>query len=219
MPTPKISGSFEETKPEDVAAIEPKVKPVIEPEAQPSDSFKLSDLRLNQNFFELTPVKKLLTTIRIKKKPEDQAYVRVHSSPDYRCNFLAVELKEDQDFYLVAPAMANALTREAVPVCVYLGITQYDALFFWVTRLPSPDGRANTWHKTNIEAAEAAMCEWIRVHADQPKKEYEIIPAESRLPDPEWPDKSFEELINIGFKDRIIDSPDHVVFKRLRGRI
>ena len=41
--------------------------------------------------------------------------------------------------------------------------------------------------------------------------------AESAIPDPIWPDLSFEKIYRIAFKDRLINSADHPVIKRLRG--
>lgn len=46
---------------------------------------------------------------------------------------------------------------------------------------------------------------------------YRVYEAEGQLSEPVWPGKPLPELLKLGFKDRIIDSPDHPVIKRLRG--
>jgi len=47
---------------------------------------------------------------------------------------------------------------------------------------------------------------------------YEMYVAENeKIPDPTWPELSFDEIIRIAFRDRLIDSPEHPVIKRLRG--
>jgi hypothetical protein len=48
---------------------------------------------------------------------------------------------------------------------------------------------------------------------------YEVFMAEkqNQIPEPEWPELSFEELCKIAFRDRLINVPDHPVIKRLRG--
>ena len=61
------------------------------------------------------------------------------------------------------------------------------------------------------------MTRWIRVKANMSLRAYEIFEAESAIPDPVWPDLSFEAIYRIAFKDRLITSPDHPVIKRLRG--
>ena len=37
------------------------------------------------------------------------------------------------------------------------------------------------------------------------------------IPEPVWPTESFEEIVKIAFRDKLIDRPDHPVIKRLRG--
>jgi hypothetical protein len=51
--------------------------------AAPSDPFDLSNLRLNQDFVETAGVKRLLTTVPVRK-PNPQDFVRVHPDPNYR---------------------------------------------------------------------------------------------------------------------------------------
>jgi hypothetical protein len=46
---------------------------------------------------------------------------------------------------------------------------------------------------------------------------YEFATALNGLADPTWPDITFNEVLKIAFRDRIIDNPDHPVIKRLRG--
>jgi hypothetical protein len=46
---------------------------------------------------------------------------------------------------------------------------------------------------------------------------YEIFEAAGSIPDPAWPDLSFNEIYRIAFKDKIIRDPDHPIVKRLRG--
>lgn len=48
---------------------------------------------------------------------------------------------------------------------------------------------------------------------------YEVFQATGGLPEPQWPDTSFQELVDIAFKGRFIDSMDHPVLKRLMGQM
>ena len=65
------------------------------------DPFDLERLVLSQNFAETAGVKKLLTTVPVRK-PNAQDFVRTHPSPDYRRDFLMLELKDDREQYLGA---------------------------------------------------------------------------------------------------------------------
>jgi hypothetical protein len=75
----------------------------------------------------------------------------------------------------------------------------------------------NEWHRSAAEAAELAMQRWIRLKANMALGAYEIFEASGTIPDPVWPDLSFQELLRIGFRDRLVDRIDHPVIKRLRG--
>ena len=55
--------------------------------------------------------------------------------------------------------------------------------------------------------------------ADMQLRAYRIFKAEGQLSDPIWPDKSLQELLELAFKDRVIDNMDHPVVRRLRGLV
>ena len=45
---------------------------------------------------------------------------------------------------------------------------------------------------------------------------YDVSVATVKLPDPEWPtDKTFNDILRIAFKDRLIDTVEHPVIQRL----
>ena len=190
------------------------------PAAANPDSFPdLSALRLSQNFLETGGTKKLLTTVPVRK-PRPQEFVRVHPDAAYREPFAIIELKDDREIYLVTPPIATALPGEIATVMLYTTITRQRVLSLWPVRLPAPDGRTNEWHRSAQEAAELAMQCWIRLKANMALGAYEITKAPPGLSDPEWPtptEYSFHDLLRIAFRERIINSFDHAVLKRLRG--
>ena len=61
------------------------------------------------------------------------------------------------------------------------------------------------------------MKSWVRVKSNMGLGAYEIFEAEGSIPDPIWPELSFDAILRIAFKDRMIRSLDHPVVKRLRG--
>jgi len=48
---------------------------------------------------------------------------------------------------------------------------------------------------------------------------YDLNEATSNLPDPEWPDLSFQDILQIAFRNHIVDHADHPVVQRLRGAV
>ena len=61
------------------------------------------------------------------------------------------------------------------------------------------------------------MTQWVRMKANLSLGAYEITVAESVMADPVWPQLSFQDLLRIAYRDRMITTLDHPVVKRLRG--
>jgi hypothetical protein len=176
----------------------------------------LSNVRLTQDFAGTAGVKKLLTTIPVRR-PNPQDFVRVHADPAYRDMFPAIELKDERELYVVSRNMQAELSTECVPATLFTAINRQGVVSLWPVRLPGPDGKTNEWWRSAREAAELAMTKWIRIKANMSLGAYEMFSAEGVMQDPTWPELPFNELLRIAFKEKIISSPDHPVVKRLRG--
>jgi hypothetical protein len=189
----------------------------IETTPTPNPFDNLSALRLDQSYADTVGVKKLLTTVPVRK-PNRQDFVRVHPDPSYRLTPAAIiEAKEDRETYLVTPDMAQVLPGEFVIVTLFTTITRQGTLHLWPVKLPNPEGRQNEWHRSAAEGAERAMKKWVRVTASMSLGAYEIFEASGELPDPVWPDFSLEEILKIAFRDRLVDRADHPLVQRLQG--
>jgi hypothetical protein len=83
--------------------------------------FDPSNLRLSQNYAESTSVKKLITTIPVRK-PSKQDFVRVNPDPAFRLETAILELKEEKESYLVAPGTRSSTTsaiKMGSSICQY----------------------------------------------------------------------------------------------------
>lgn len=180
------------------------------------DPFDLDKLRLDQSFVESAGVKKLLTKVPVQK-PDRQSFVRVHWSEKYRMALAVILLKEDSETFLLPPHIARELPGEFVMVMMRTVITRQGTVFLWPIPLPDADGKINEWHKSAAEAAEHAVKRWVRIVSNKAIRGYDLIEADGTIADPKWPDVSFQELVRIAFRDRLVDRPDHPVIKRLRG--
>jgi hypothetical protein len=181
------------------------------------DPFDLDNLRLDQNFAETAGVRKLLRTVPVHR-PNPQDFVRVHPSPNYRGNFPVIELKDEREEYVVAADLLAELLGEFVGKTLFTTINRQGVVFLWPVRLPDPSGRKMEWWRSMREAAELAMTQWIRTKANQSLDAYEMWQAESTMSEPEGPDVTFQDLIRLAFRDRLITTLDHFVIKRLRGQ-
>jgi len=102
-------------------------------------------------------------------------------------------------------------------VTLFTTINRQGVLHLWPVKMPLPDGRQLEWHRSAAEAAERAMKKWVRVTSSMSLGAYEIFEASGDLPEPVWPDISFQEILQIAFRDRIVDRADHPLVQRLQG--
>jgi hypothetical protein len=130
-----------------------------------------------------------------------------------------IVLKQDNETYLLTPSIAREVPGEFVMVMMRTVITRQGTITLWPIRLPDADGRINEWHQSAADAAKYAEEHWVRVKSNKAIRGYDQIPVpeDVTVPEPTWPDLSFQELLRIAFRDRLIDRLDHPVIKRLRG--
>lgn len=48
---------------------------------------------------------------------------------------------------------------------------------------------------------------------------YEFVKARGDLGEPQWPEKSYRELLEIAFRDRLIATLEHPVIRELNGEL
>lgn len=183
-----------------------------------TDPFDPAALRLSQDFASAAGVKKILTTVPVRK-PNREWFVRTHPNPDYRLSTCVVELKEDQETYLVEQSLWSELAAESTfsPRMLVTSINRQGVLFLWPIRLPGADGRIDNWSRSAMEAAQLAATSWIRVQANMSLGAYEIFQAAGDWGDPTWPEMPFRDILKIAFRDKFIGDLDHPVLRRLRG--
>jgi len=185
----------------------------------PHDPFDPASLRLDQSYVETAGVRKLLTTVPVRK-PNRQDFVRVNPNPAYRLSPAAIiEVKDDREVYLLHPRIVADLPDEFVPATLFTAITRQGVPFIWPVKLPGPDGKHNEWHRSATEAAERAMTKWIRLTANMSLGAYEIFEATGVLSEPTWPDLPFQEILRVAFRDRFVETLDHPLIQRLKGKV
>jgi hypothetical protein len=193
-------------------------QPATDTPASPPDPFAPENLRLDQSFTETVGVKKLLTTIPVRR-PNRQTFFRVHPDPAYRDVFPMIEDKGEGEEYIVHKDIVPKLSDELVIKQLCLAITRQNTVFFLPLRLPGSDGKDMEWWRSLREHADRATAHWIRVVANKELGAYDALQAVANLPEPEWPDLPFWDLIKTAFKDHLIQTTDHPVVKRLRGLV
>jgi hypothetical protein len=183
------------------------------------DKFDPNALRVGQDFVVKAGITRLLTTVPVQR-PHKQWWVRCHPSDDYRLAVAMIELKDDGECYVVTPVVARQL-----PISVYhlatlqTSITRQGTLFLWPLRNSGSDGKDYGWWRSARDAALKAQTKWMNIVGNKQLGAYEISEAPGKIPEPEWPDYPMSRLMEIAFKDRLIDTVDHPVLQQLQGRM
>jgi len=210
---------------DDASVVAPTSDRNARPELPPtkptaSDPFAdLSQFRLSQDFSTKLGVKKAWLTIPVKK-PAKEWWVQTHPDAAYRIETAVLELKEDRETYLVAPALWPALSTESTfsPRALFTAINTQGVVFIWPVRLPGADGKLDDWSRSALEAATMSQGRWCRVQSNMSLGAYELTTSELDKA-PVWPEMLFEDLLRIAFKGKFIDSLEHPVLKKLRGEM
>lgn len=185
--------------------------------SSPTSRMDLGRLRLPQNFAGLTPVKREIVTVPIRK-PDKHEWVRVHTT--HRFETALLENKQDREIFAVDQDLWSSLQAELVPKILFLSVSKQGNLFLWPIRLPGEDGRIDHWNESAMRAATLAQSKWIRVMANMSAGYYDVRTPVADLGPAEWPENvSFDALVEIAFKGRVISSSDHPVLRRLRGEV
>jgi hypothetical protein len=193
----------------------PTMKPKLVDAAASDDPYDLEQLRIDPSTMEGGSVKKLLTTVPVRK-PNKQEFIRVHPGPQYRETQAFIELKEERETYAVDLRMVPQLTEECFFATLFTTMNRAGVLFLWPVKVPAADGKILEWHSSAAMAAQHAMQTWVRVKANTSLGAYEMFEATSdKIPEPAWPELPFAGIYRLAFKDKIIRSLDHPVVRRL----
>ncbi len=113
--------------------------------------------------------------------------------------------------------MRAELSDYAKTFTLHLAINRQGVHFLWPVPAPDPNGRQLDWHATHRTAAETAKTRWLQMIPDMSIGSYRLKVAKATWPEPEWRPESFNEILEIAFRDRIIRDRNHPVAKQLLG--
>jgi hypothetical protein len=168
----------------------------------------------------MVSVEKMMLAVKIRKPRRDE-FIRVHPDPDFVHDYVLLELEEGMDRvrYLVMPPVRHLIPIGLSPTRLFIAINTASETFVWPIRLPENIHSASRqWSQTALDCAEEAQHLWVRVAANKSAGYYEGYRALEDLGEPEWPKKSFRDLMELAFKGNVVDQPDHHVIRKLNGQ-
>jgi len=178
--------------------------------------FDLKRLRYSQSRSEGPTARKIVSTVQVRK-PNRQEFFRVSSDPSMRIETLVLDFKAEGMTYLVDPQIEPAIPGECAAKMLYFAVTRQGAVLLWPVRLPDEQGNLDPYNAAAHQAAFTAETRWTRIAANKGAGTYDIYEALDQLAEPEWPEMSFERILEMAFKARYIESLDHPVIRKLLG--
>ena len=152
-------------------------------------------------------------------KPGKMEWVHLLDDEDFLIPGAAfLDLQDGGRVYLVVPEIAAQLDDDVRLNKLAPALTKQDKLFLWPCPSIRPGETPNPWHISHNEAYNAAKSGWIRMKSNRSCGFYDIIEPKSFMPEPDWPDMSFADMLQIAFNDdHIIHRDDHPALRRLKG--
>jgi len=196
----------------------PPAPPTAPARPEPPDPFDPAALRLGADYAEGLGVRKVITMVP-NRKPNKSEWFQVRPGEEWRLQTAVLELEKgvERSTYLVAPSLWADLSGEIAPALLLTCVNRANDLFLWRIKLPGSDGRSNTWTDSALQIAKAAETTWCRMVSDMANGIYTHYEPTGELPDPRWPELSFNEILRLAFRGRMIDSLDHPIIRELRG--
>lgn len=212
---PKAAGSAASKKPKT------KSKPVSEPLPSEAaiqtgdDEFSPENLRVLNTLDIQNLLKVELVEIAVRKPKKDE-WFRVFPGQFQQGGILEIQ----REIYWVSPKIQSQLLGDpcfSLRVCV-LAVTKQGLPFIWPLR---PDcesgGKSDKSARAPLAAMQLAQEKWTRMYWIKEKFEYAVETCDIE-DEPKFPEKSFSELLRLGFKASVISSLDHPVLLELKGR-
>lgn len=191
---------------------------------EPTDPFDLEHLRS-------TPLPELaverVTLVVPVRRPARTEFFRVCPDPEFSVDCYVYERTQDmeRETYWVRTEFQSEILDDLRPVRLYTVINKRSTVYLWPAKLPTTGGSksGNRWAQSALAIAEEAKNLWVKMIGDKDSGAYELYKARGNLEEPDWESslggKRFDDLLRLGFTDKVIDHLDHPVLKELRGEL
>lgn len=168
--------------------------------------------------------KKDLITVPVDCPPSSSEFIRVRDDDDYWVECMTLDYEPDggrRATYYIDPGLQNALPPEVESEVKWSRL--YTIMYrrgnvtsIWRIKMyDSGPGQLST--NTALACADKAKHLWTRV-TWAGRIGYVPFHAQGDFGEPQWPEHTFEQLLDIAFADTYIDSLDHPAIRDLMGQ-
>ena len=161
-----------------------------------------------------------IVTVTVTRNPVKNEFFRTH--PDFHPEVLLVQHEEgmEKEFYAVDTDMEVPLKGigiDCIKHRLYMIVTPRGG----VRIIPISCETDNEWVRTKEIGLLEGEKRWVRIYSDKENTSYKVYPApDGRYADPIWPELKPSKIFRLAFRDkgRLIDSPEHPLFKKWAAR-
>lgn len=180
----------------------------------PSPFADITSLILPQSF-EQAQSRKLLTRLPVRKPPKTEWFRTLSTFDQHEVALIELRASMRTEYYFLSSALfADHMSALARPVILYLCQNRHESLFLWPVKTASESG-GQTWTESAQAAAKLAREKWIRIVPNLPDGGYDTYEALVSLPEPEWPTLTYQEALELAFKNHFIGDTNHPVYRHL----
>jgi hypothetical protein len=132
-----------------------------------------------------------------------------------RAFFYLLELP-GRDPYIVHASIAISKEEDVIrPVLLVRFVTMTGDEGLWPLKLNPPDGKANPWNTSALNILELAGTGWVRIVSLKGHYRHQVSKKTFAEVPPRFTNRSFEALVDIAFKDRVVATLDHEIWDEL----
>jgi len=209
-----------EQAPSNGSPTEDEAMSIAKPSAFSLDKFK------SKHAAALANVETLLTGLPHHSIAQAKDFVRLHLdeaaywSPELCFANVPIKGQKRDTLHLIDEELAMRYLPPARITRFRLALATKPYDVFFLCHVPTRN-EDNTWVASNLRGCEQAKTHWTEVTSrrEEGVDAYKVDVARDpdAFPDPNWPEQSLAELINVTFAGRMIESEDHPGLLRLIG--
>lgn len=140
------------------------------------------------------------------RSPKGDEDIRVH--PDWHFDGISIAKAKGKAF-VIDQDLHSLLAGRMITCDLRAAITHDGTIFVWPVKSDN---------ETLTDAAEKATSKWIRVKWNTNEKTHEVEQAAKQHGEPTWTFKSFDEVLDIAVKDRILTDPENETVKSIAAK-
>ncbi len=177
-------------------------------------------LRLPQDYPDLVQGEPILNTVTVGRPPK-AIFFRARPGEENATALYSLDAAKmgGDGIYAVSREVAAHIPDQVRLVRLRLVVTTQGIPYVVPVPLPGPDGKLNPWHASLAQAMKLAETAWVRLSANTARGAYDAFRAMGDLGEPQWPEESFDAVLEVAFHGRVITSTDHHLIRQLMGLI